>query len=263
MLLLLALAPPADLHFLSIGDWGNDNDGQYAAAKGMETVAETLKPEFVVMLGDNFYTSGVHGDDHDPRFQQTFESVYNGTYLETIPFYAIAGNHDHGGNVTAQIAYTADSKRWEYPDQWYSQKFDVTGTDKKFEMLLFDTVIGLGNTDDNEEEWAQPPGPADEALANEQWAWLQAKLAASTADYLWVGGHYPVWSICNHGPTSQLVSLLKPKLETFGAHYMCGHDHCLGHIDEGTGVQYIVTGAGIYAQQDPNLQSSDPARPAC
>ena len=35
MLSLLALVS-ADLNFLSIGDWGNDNDGQYSAAKGME-----------------------------------------------------------------------------------------------------------------------------------------------------------------------------------------------------------------------------------
>ena len=72
----------------------------------MEYVAETLKPEFVVMLGDNFYGSGIHGSEFDPRFQKTFENVYNGSYLETIPFYAIAGNHDHGGNVSAQIGYS-------------------------------------------------------------------------------------------------------------------------------------------------------------
>ena len=26
---------------------------------------------------------------------------------------------------------------------------------------------------------------------------------------------------------------------------MCGHDHCIGHIDEGLGPQYVVAGAGF------------------
>lgn len=34
-------------------------------------------------------------------------------------------------------------------------------------------------------------------------------------------------------------------LEYYGAHFMNGHDHCMGHIDEGTGVQYIITGAAM------------------
>jgi hypothetical protein len=112
-------------------------------------------------------------------------------------------------------------------------------------MLLFDTVIGLGNTDDNEDTFAQPPGPKDPPAAAAQWAWLEAAMANSTAEYLWVGGHYPVWSACQHGPTHALIEKLKPKLEAYGAHYMCGHDHCMGHIDEGLGPQYILTGAGM------------------
>lgn len=83
------------------------------------------------MLGDNFYGSGIHGSEYDPRFEKTFEDVYNGKYLETIPFYAIAGNHDHGGNVSAQISYSAHSKRWKYPDWYYSVKYDIPGSDKK------------------------------------------------------------------------------------------------------------------------------------
>ena len=42
---------------------------------------------------------------------------------------------------------------------------------------------------------------------------LEQRMAASTADYLWAGAHYPVYSICSHGPTEQLVKMLKPKLE--------------------------------------------------
>ena len=40
------------------------------------------------------------------------QDIYNASSLENVPFYAIAGNHDHGGNVSAQIAYTNDQKRW-------------------------------------------------------------------------------------------------------------------------------------------------------
>ena len=51
-------------------------------------------------------------------------------------------------------------------------------------------------------------------------------MAASTADYLFVAGHYPVYSGCSHGSTSSLISWLKPLLEKYGAHYLSGHDHC-------------------------------------
>jgi len=238
--------PPNSLRFFAVGDWGADNDGQHADATGMESVAQAISPTFAVMLGDNFYTSGIHGDAHDPRFESTFEKVYTGPALDKMTFYGIAGNHDHKGNVSAQIAYTdaSPTQRWKYPDWWFGKSFTVPGTETKIEILLIDTVIGLGNTDDNVDRWGQPPGPQDEPSAKAQWEWLEQRMQQSTADYLWVGGHYPVWSICSHGPTQELVKLLKPTLEQFGAHYFSGHDHCEGHINEGTGVEYIVTGAG-------------------
>merc|ERR1712070_837285 len=179
---------------------------------------------------------------------------------EALPFYAIAGNHDHKGNVTAQIAYTGDSKRWEFPDYYYSKKFNISGTPgpMTFEMILFDSVIGVGNTDDNEDPFEQPKGPADVPSAEAQWKWLNETMAASTADYLWVGAHYPVYSACSHGPTQQLIDILKPKLEQYGAHYMCGHDHCQGHIDEGKGVQYIVAGSGMECCYDDSNKDKCP-----
>jgi acid phosphatase/tartrate-resistant acid phosphatase type 5 len=77
-----------------------------------------------------------------------------------------------------------------------------------------------------------------------RYKWLFDTMAASTADYLWVAGHYPVYSACSHGPTQELINKLKPELEKHGAHYMCGHDHCQGHITE-SDVQYVVAGAGM------------------
>lgn len=49
-----------------------------------------------------------------------------------------------------------------------------------------------------------------------------------SAPYLLVAGHYPVYSISEHGPTQCLIDRLKPLLYQYRASaYLCGHDHNL------------------------------------
>ena len=223
--------------------------GIYAAKNGVD---------HVMLLGDNFYGSGIHGTDESCRFKKTFEDIYNASSLENVPFYAIAGNHDHGGNVSAQIAYTNDQKRWIYPDWYYGfeKSFMDGGKTVTMEFLLFDTVIadtedgkyGDTMTEDLLAAGREPHSavPDGAPTAEEQWAWLEARMKASTADYLWVGGHYPVWSGCSHGPDKNVNAKLKPLLEKYHATgYMCGHDHCQEHIDDGKGPVYVLSGSGF------------------
>eukprot|EP00605_Chrysophyceae_sp_TOSAG23-4_P000961 GSChrysophyteH1.ASY1.ANO1.1061.1 assembled CDS len=83
----------------------------------------------------------------------------------------------------------------------------------------------------------------DEAM--EQWNWLEAKMKGSQADYLLVAGHFPVYSVCNHGNTDTLIQHLKPLLEQYDAHYLSGHDHCMVHLqEEGKKVNYVLSGMG-------------------
>ena len=47
-------------------------------------------------------------------------------------------------------------------------------------------------------------------------------------DYLFVAGHYPIYSIAEHGPTKWLQERLQPMIEKYSANgYLCGHDHNL------------------------------------
>jgi hypothetical protein len=84
----------------------------------------------IFLLGDNFYHSGIHtpadGINGEKRIKKTFEDVYTAQSLKDIPFWVIAGNHDHLGNVSSQIAYTNHPQnvggRWKFP---YWQVFGV------------------------------------------------------------------------------------------------------------------------------------------
>ena len=146
-----------------------------------------------------------------------------------------------------------------YPDWFYG--FEKSFTDGEtnaevtMEFLMFDTVIAEtvvvnGRREYSAEIRAEHPHlryvPDDMPTAAAQWEFLEAKMKASTADYLWVGGHYPVWSGCSHGPDKTMIAKLKPLLEKYHASgYMCGHDHCQEQIDEGKGPVYVLSGSGF------------------
>ena len=50
----------------------------------------------------------------------SLQDVFTADSLQT-PWYVVCGNHDHYGNASAQVAYTALSKRWYMPDLYYTK----------------------------------------------------------------------------------------------------------------------------------------------
>lgn len=103
---------------------------------------------------------------------------------------------DYKGNVTAEVAYTALSDRWDMPSTYYSKELSFKGSDGaafSAHLIAIDTVMLAGMTT-GEDPTQQPPGPADATAATSQWDWIEAQLAGSTADFVFVFGHYPVIS---------------------------------------------------------------------
>ncbi|KAM9115194.1 tartrate-resistant acid phosphatase type 5 isoform 1-T3 [Pangshura tecta] len=259
-LLLAALPTPyasplssgSSLRFIALGDWGGVSNPPFhtvrevATAKEMGRTVAALGADFILSLGDNFYYNGVR-DVNDKRFQDTFEAVFKAQALRKVPWYVLAGNHDHSGNVSAQIAYSKVSKRWNFPSYYYSLKFKVPQSNATVALLMIDTVTLCGNSDDFQSQ--QPQQPRDMGLARSQLAWLRKQMAASQDDYLLVAGHYPVWSVAEHGPTHCLVKHLQPLLLKYQATaYLCGHDHNLQYLQDKAGVGYVLSGAGNFVE---------------
>jgi len=230
-----------------MGDWGGQPDspyttvGELAIAKSMGPLSEKLKCKFTLALGDNFYDHGVTSSTMS-RFNATFENVFKSSSLQT-PFYLVAGNHDHIGDVMLQVQYTKFHPRWNFPSLYYTFTETIPGTTSTIQFVMIDTVVLAGNSESTEFN-TYPIEPESKFAAQSQWEWIENTLVDSTADYLIVAGHYPVWSIAEHGPTPLLVKRLKPLLEhTKVTAYLCGHDHNEQFIADSSGVDYHVIGA--------------------
>lgn len=215
----------------ALGDWGDGKGGQRAVADAMVRRAATEPPDLVLSLGDNFYPKGV-ATATDRLWDERFRSVYGDAALET-PWFAVLGNHDHRGNVSAEVAHSGIDPKWHMPQRYFNHVQPVGGqTD--LELFFLDTTTLAADEDMLSAELADP----------EQLQWLEGALAKSTARWRIVAGHHPVFSGGRHGNTPVLVRYLKPLLERHGVQaYLNGHDHDLQHVLLGN-VHYLTSGAG-------------------
>ena len=217
---------PDSLRFAALGDHGTGGSAQREVARQLGLVHERQGLELVVLLGDNFYPSGVP-DVHAPEWQSHFEGVYDPASLP-IPFYAVAGNHDHKQRIEAQVAYTFLSARWRMPARNY-----------RFERRIAGRTIGFFAIDTVALE--QPFAGYEDGLA-----WLEAALSASTADLRIVFGHAPIWaSPGRYGDNAELETRLAPVLREHDvAIYLAGHEHHLELQRPRDGLTQVISGAG-------------------
>ncbi len=227
------------IRFVAIGDQGTASDGQKAVGNAMANKCAADGCDFALLLGDNFYDDGV-GSTTDSQWQTKFVEPYAAM---SMPFYAVLGNHDNGGNGAGwdfgrgdnQVAYTKVNPKWQMPARHY--RF----TKGPVEFFALDTnqiFYGLGN---------------------DQRSNVSGWIAESTAPWRVALGHHPYLSNGKHGnagiyegipfvpiTSGQAVkdffdSTICGKVDI----YLSGHDHSIQWLESTCqGTHLIVSGAG-------------------
>ncbi|MBI3183247.1 MAG: metallophosphoesterase [Myxococcales bacterium] len=234
------------VRFAAIGDTGKGNQGQYDVARAVAAKCAQAGCDFVILLGDNIYDTGVSSAT-DPQFQTKFEQPYADINL---PFYAVLGNHDYGGNGMGnefdkgqyQVDYSQISSKWKMPAPYY--RF----TREHVEFFAVDTNSQMYGRD------------------AQQKSDIAGWLSASTATWKIALGHHPYLSNGKHGNAGEYDGLpflpivngkgVKDFLEGVVCGkvdlYLCGHDHSR-QWPAGTcnGTELAISGAGASTTELP------------
>lgn len=239
---LLALKPKflgqRGLPFLVVGDWGrNGKAWQRQVAEQMGRVGNLIDSRLTVSTGDNFYNLGVMSP-LGAQWHTSFERIYTDPVLHR-PWYAVLGNHDYGGDVTAQIQRSNYSARWRMPARWYCVKGAEFG-EPSVDMFFIDTVVWRGREDFPYRWLGSSLHPADREVQRQ---WLADALCRSSAPVRLVFGHHPIYSVGKHGGAYRMGDLDDIIRAGGVTAYVCGHDHCLYHIEH-AGMDYICSGGG-------------------
>jgi len=211
-----------------------------------------------------------------------------------VPWYVCSGNHDYYGGskgIEAEIQYTKKSERWQYPDFYFSKEvvakdgtkllvvsidtWRLNGGDTYVKQDLATGRLALRNASRirhelrvgkiekalhdvllRQFEEERPEAPLTVRGDQAQLSWIESTLAASSADWKIVIGHFPVHSATTgeHGDTASLIKQLQPILEQQKVDlYLNGHDHVLQHIQL-NGVNYFGSGAGARSHSGMNTR---------
>lgn len=233
----IKLPSGSSFNFILISDYGrNGYEQQKDVAAMMADVADKCSIRFIVTGGDNFQITGVQSVQ-DPLWMSSFENIYTHPSLH-VEWYPTFGNHDHGGNIQAQIDYSNISRRWKMPASYYTLVKTRDGISVRLVMLdTYSLVTGYGNSNSK----------YSLKNAQRQIAWTDSVLTVAKEDWVVVVGHHPVYSAHpTRKNTKELVEYLNPVLNKHNVDFFVGsHDHIFQHLkDPASKIDYFVNTAG-------------------
>ena len=204
--------------FAVIGDFGKAGQAELDVAN----LAKSWNPDFIVTTGDNNYPNGEAStiDENIGQYYHQFIHPYTGSYgagATTNRFFPTLGNHDwNTGTVQPYLNY-----------------FTLPGNER-----YYDFVRGPIHFFILDSEITEPDGNSSSSV---QAAWLQSKLAASTAPWKAVFLHHPPYG---SGSTHGSFPTLQWPYAAWGADVvLAGHNHAYERLFRDS-IPYFVNGLG-------------------
>eukprot|EP01041_Mallomonas_annulata_P012281 gene12281-25829_t len=222
----------------------------------MSIYATLNKPEFLISLGDNFYNNGVSSVT-DSLWKTLYTNVYNYDSLQ-IPWYAILGNHDYGtsktvGNPQAQIDYASQKidNRWNMDSHCYTKIWELPGSRSTLQVVFIDTNL-LAPDEAYVTSIEHISRDEQNTRKNTQLRCIEEHLSTSTATWLLVAGHYPLYSsgLNTPGDMTSMITILEDILIKYKVDmYLSAHDHILQHLSKNSSsgehkIDYFISGCG-------------------
>ncbi|VVC74881.1 hypothetical protein AQUSIP_01550 [Aquicella siphonis] len=100
--------PRSNMNVCVLGCQGSTGEDPKKVAAKINEFAKShpeLKPDLIILLGDNFYPDGVF-NPVDPRFESQFHGIYGNpelTEICSVPCVVVLGNHDGGRDTETQL----------------------------------------------------------------------------------------------------------------------------------------------------------------
>jgi 3',5'-cyclic AMP phosphodiesterase CpdA len=235
------------MHFLVLGDFGTGSTGQSAVAGAMQQFVSTqsIKPEGLCLIGDNFYGGVAEGfTTESTRWKKGFEDMYPASVFPG-PCWAILGNHDYhdnSGGEKVQLSYAAKNPgtRWTMPAKWYR-------VDKPLVTFLYLDSNLPGISSGKHKKTGLPKNHLSAEEEQQQLEWFKAELAKPRAPFTIVVAHHPLYSNGgSHGDSKILIKQWGDLLQEHKVHtFLAGHDHDLQHLElESKFTSFVVSGGG-------------------
>jgi 3',5'-cyclic AMP phosphodiesterase CpdA len=209
--------------FLAVGDYGIGGSAELALGKRMQRYEANKPAEMLVLLGDNDYT------ESPAHFRSNWRASFGWARRDGLRVAGVLGNHDyHVGRGRYELGLLGMT------GPYYTRRLGEA-------QLFFLDSNSVNDT---------------------QTAWLEQKLADSTALWKIAVFHHPPYTCGGHSGNADVVKSWVPLFEQYGVQLvLTGHDHNYQRFAPQNGVTYVVHGggaAGLYKLR--GCPSSYPAR---